>query len=90
MLARDVIKTVANRTGVPVSQIKGSRGTPAICDARHMCQWIIYRRLGYSYLRTARLFGRINHTSVIHAVRKIDRLRKVRDDIREITDEAVS
>lgn len=86
MLARDVIRQVSNDTGVAVREIMGNARHPRIVRARHLCQWIIHKRLGYSLLRTARMFGRRNHTSVIYAVRHIEALSVEHDDIRKWTD----
>lgn len=90
MRAADIIRSVCDRTGIVRREIMGRDSTPRVVRARHMSQWLIRHRLGWSYLRIAHLFGRKNHTSVLYAVRKIDRLRTECDDIREITDEAVS
>ena len=41
-------------------------------DARHTAMWVVRTETGMSYPAIARVFGGIDHTSVMHAVSRIE------------------
>jgi chromosomal replication initiation ATPase DnaA len=67
---QDVIRQIARSYSMPVSYITGNCRREIICEARHLCMFIISERFRYGPTRTSRFFSH-NHSSVIHALKKV-------------------
>ena len=84
-----VIETAAELFGFTVDDIKGpSRGRPLV-QARQVAMYVLRQLSDHSYPAIARAFGGRDHTTVIHAVNKIDGLMadraKVYQDVELLT-----
>lgn len=71
-----VIDIVSRRTGILVDDIMGRQRNPPFVDARDIALWVL-KTPEASWKEVARRFGR-DHTTVIHAARKVD-ARRLRD-----------
>jgi chromosomal replication initiation ATPase DnaA len=69
----DVIRATAAVVGIPHERITGHERIPALVAARCLCMYLARSRLHVSYERIARMHGGRHHTTVIIAVRKIER-----------------
>lgn len=67
----DVVKQVAESFGVKIKDIKGPRRTKDIALARQVAMHILREAYGYKLEEIASLLGRSDHTTVMHAVDKI-------------------
>lgn len=66
----DIIRVVATKHGVSVTDIKSQTRTLHIVEARHEAMALVYRlRPDLSLPAIGRIFNR-DHTSILHAVRK--------------------
>lgn len=72
--ATAVLRDVANRNGVPVEEILGSRRTSRVAKARHEAIWRVKNATNWSLPRVGRMFHR-DHSSVLHAIRRMETLR---------------
>lgn len=84
-----VIETAAELFGFSVAELTGpSRGRPLV-TARQIAMYVIRQLTDHSYPAIARAFGGRDHTTVIHAVNKIDGLMpqraKVYQDVQRLT-----
>ncbi|MCA9379373.1 chromosomal replication initiator protein DnaA [Candidatus Dojkabacteria bacterium] len=70
----DVIKHVASSFGVKIKDIKGPRRTKDVALARQVTMHILREDYGYKLEEIASLLGRSDHTTVMHAVDKIQSL----------------
>lgn len=70
---QDVIKTVADHFRIKQSAIKGLRRTKEIVAARHAAMYILRKFANMSLEEIGQWFSGRDHTSVIHAVEKIER-----------------
>ncbi|MFM8988210.1 MAG: helix-turn-helix domain-containing protein, partial [Alphaproteobacteria bacterium] len=61
--------------GVSVEAIKGRSRQRPIVTARQTAMYVFRELTDLSYPAIARLFGGRDHTTVMHAVRKIEELR---------------
>ncbi len=75
--AGTIVTDVARQTGITVGQLKGELRYANICRARHMAMWIIRRNTNLSLPLIGAIFDR-DHTSVIHALRKVESVPKQR------------
>ncbi|MEA2056399.1 MAG: chromosomal replication initiator protein DnaA [Patescibacteria group bacterium] len=78
-----IIKKVCSFYQVNPSVIKGKRRNKEYVKARHLAMHLLKCELDMSYVEIGRWFSNRDHTSVMHAKNKIDRLIKTNDLIRE-------
>lgn len=88
-LARDVLKASALHFRYPVEYILDDRRQVGIVYARHIAMYVAYSMTNNSTPMIGRIFGDRNHTTVLHAVKKIERWiaegkQGVIDDVEEI------
>ena len=76
----DVISWVAAVTGVSVLKIKGKSRLQDVVRARWLAMHLLHMFLGSSSVQLGAMFGR-DHTSVLHALRNIDRSYPQLDEI---------
>lgn len=70
-----IILAAAEHYGVTVDQIKGNRRTKHLALARQVAMYLVRQTLGLSLKEIGLSFGGKDHTTVIHAVEKVERLR---------------
>ncbi len=73
-----IVKAVALALDVPEAQIMGRRRTVAISDARQVAMWTIRQSMHLSLAAIGDFFGR-DHTTVLHALRRVERDPRQRD-----------
>jgi hypothetical protein len=66
-----IIRAVATEFGIPRMDIVGTRGNPEIVLARHVAMALCQRFRSLSTTRIGRRFGRRDHSTVIHAIRRM-------------------
>jgi len=79
-----VLKRVAEEFSFPAEEIRGRKRTKSYALARHVAMYLIRSMLDLSLMEIGQHFGGKDHTTVIHAVRKIEELRKNDSTIDEI------
>jgi chromosomal replication initiation ATPase DnaA len=77
---RDIVQATAERHGMSVAELTGTRGDDPVCDARFEAMWLIRNCSSdqpASYAVVAAALGRSDHTTAISGVRRFeDRLRR--------------
>ncbi|MEX0896285.1 MAG: chromosomal replication initiator protein DnaA [Patescibacteria group bacterium] len=68
----DVIKTVANHYKIKQSSLKGHSRIKSLVIPRHVCMYLLKKELSLPLTEIGRWFAGRDHTSVIHAVKKVD------------------
>ena len=88
---RNIIKAVADYYGLTEKQIKSKSRTKNIATARHISMYLSRKLLDLSYDKIGEEFGGKDHSTVLSAYEKIDKLvreneiyKKIVDDIRKI------
>ena len=70
-----IIKAVSETYGLKLGEIKGHRRQVRITMPRQIAMWICRNAMWeYSLPQIGKLFGGKDHTTVLHAVRKIDKM----------------
>lgn len=69
--ANDVIRAVANHYHVKQSAIKGKRRVASLVKARHVAMYLLKEELHMPLTEIGRWFSNRDHTSALHATRKI-------------------
>ncbi len=74
---------VSSQFGVDVEDLTGPSRKKQIALARQVAMYLAKKIGNYPYTQIAAAFGRDDHTTVIHAVRKIDELLKKDSKVKE-------
>jgi len=69
---QDIIKTVANHYRIKQSAIRGKRRSKELVRARHIAMYLLRNELQISLEEIGQWFSGRDHSSVIHAVKKIE------------------
>ena len=78
-----VIDAASKVYRVPVDKITSASRSRPLVDARQAAMYVTRQTSDLSYPEIARAFGGRDHTTVLHAVRKIEQLMGERDDVRK-------
>ena len=73
-VARWIIRDEASLNGVDRSDIMSSRHSGPVVLAKHRAMYRVKKITNWSLPHIGRFFGNRDHTTVLHAVRKIERL----------------
>lgn len=71
---REILASVARSFNLRGEDILGARRRPDLVLARQVAMYLCRRKLGLSYPELGRAFGGRDHSTVIHAVKKIRKL----------------
>ena len=71
---KEILQAVANHYSIKQAVICGTRRQKEIALARHVAMFLLKSMLSMSYAEIGRLFSNRDHTSVMHAVTKINDL----------------
>ncbi|GIK84489.1 MAG: chromosomal replication initiator protein DnaA [Patescibacteria group bacterium] len=69
----DVIKTVADHYKLKQTALKGQRRVKSLVIARHIAMFLLKNELDLPLVEIGRWFSGRDHTSVLHAVKKIEK-----------------
>lgn len=78
----DIIKITANHFHIKLIDIRGPKRQKPIADARHLAMFLLKQELNIPLIEIGQYFGGRDHTSVLHAVKKIGNRVSVDDDLR--------
>lgn len=81
----DIVRTAAAVFDVPVAGLMSRSHERWLARPRQAAMWVLRREAGLSLLIIGRLFGR-DHTTVMHAVAQIERLRTADPALALLTD----
>ena len=70
----ELLERAAYFTGISASELTGERGPAEVADVRHMVAEMLYSDGRYSMQGIATILGRKNHTTIVHARRKVKNL----------------
>lgn len=71
-----IIKMVAEEFNIKISDIKSRKRTKNVLLPRQIAMYLIRKFTNLSYTEIAEVFGGMDHTSVMHSVKKVERLLK--------------
>ena len=79
-----VINKTAQYFSFKPSELTGSSRKAPLTNARHTAMYLLYKDLQLPYEQVGRLFGGRDHTTIIHAVEKIEEKIKTDPDMAKI------
>lgn len=68
----DCLRIVAEVTGLKQADIKGPSRVQVIVRARQIAAWLLVNRAGKSLPESGRFLGGRDHTTILHACRRVD------------------
>ncbi|GMV80524.1 MAG: hypothetical protein AMXMBFR7_17080 [Planctomycetota bacterium] len=77
----EILEAVAQRMNFEVDQIRGAKRHAGLVQARHLAMFLCKQLTSYSLSEIGRFFGNRDHSTVLHAVRKMDRQFKKDEDM---------
>lgn len=78
----EIIKIVANHYKLKQTALKGKRRVKSLVIARHIAMYLLKNELNLPLVEIGRWFSGRDHTSVLHAVRKVEKDLKTNDLIK--------
>jgi len=85
-----ILKAISREFEVTVKDIKGPRRTADVALARQLSMYILRLELGYKLEKIADLLNRKDHTTVIHAIDRIESKTKVEEGFRDQVDNIIA
>jgi chromosomal replication initiator protein len=78
---KDIIRTVSAHYKVTTAQLCGPKRSRPLVDYRHIAMFLLYKDLGLPYIQVGQEFGGRDHTSIMHAVEKIESQLETSDEL---------
>ena len=72
---KDIAKAVAKHYGVGLNDLYSARRTVRVVNPRHVAIWVVYKVMACTMPEIGRRFGGRDHTTILHAIRRIDAKR---------------
>jgi len=82
--ADSILRTVASHFDLQPGQLKARCNAPRIAFPRQIAMYLVRELTGASLPEIARIFGGKHHTTVLHSIRKIERLRQLDQDLNSL------
>lgn len=79
----EIIKTVANHYRVKQSAVRGGQRTKTLVTARHIAMYLLKKELSLPLVEIGQWFSGRDHSSVLHAVRKVEKLLSSDNDVQQ-------
>lgn len=79
----DLIKTVADFYHMKLTVLRGQQRVKSIVRARHVAMYFLKEELDLPYIEVGRWFSNRDHTSAMHALRKIHQELEQDEDLRQ-------
>jgi chromosomal replication initiator protein len=76
LTTKKIIKTVADHFEIEITDLLGTKRIKELVYPRQLAMYLMRERLHHSYPQIGETFGGKDHTTVMHAVDKISRLKK--------------
>jgi len=89
LLCRRINALVTKHFALPVAELRGKSRRQAVADARSLAMYLIRRLIAISYADVGRMFGNRDHTTVLHACRRIESQVSGDPSFRALVDELV-
>lgn len=81
-----IIKTISNYYDLPVSTLKSKNNSPQISFPRQIAMYLCKKLTDCSLPEIGRRFGGKHHSTVIHAIQKIEKKRKAERDFDKLVE----
>ncbi|MBN1617974.1 chromosomal replication initiator protein DnaA [Candidatus Dojkabacteria bacterium] len=70
--SKEIIRAVCKEFNVSVRDVRGKRRTADIVLPRQVCMYLLRKELDYPLERVAKELNRLDHTTVLHAIERVE------------------
>jgi chromosomal replication initiator protein len=84
-----VVKTVAERFQIPPAQLKQKSNRQEIAYPRQVAMYLVKELTTSSLPEIGRSFGGKHHTTVLHSIQKIEKLRLLKADLNRLINSVI-
>lgn len=81
---REIVEEVCRLYSLRPEEVLGNGRRPQLVLARQIAMYVCRRRLGLSYPELGRMFGGRDHSTVVHAVKKIKKMLESNKDVQNV------
>ena len=81
---REIIEEVSRLYALRPEEVLGNGRRPQLVLARQIAMYVCRRRLGLSYPELGRMFGGRDHSTVVHAIKKIRKVMESNKDVQTV------
>ncbi|MGC8914808.1 MAG: chromosomal replication initiator protein DnaA [Thermosulfidibacteraceae bacterium] len=85
--AENIIREVAKKFGLKISEIRSKKRNKSIVIPRQLAMYLIRKLTPLSLPEIGEVFGGMDHTSVLHSIRKMENLLKTDSELLKIAKE---
>lgn len=79
----DILSAVAKHTNIKPATIRGQKRTKEVVTARHIAMYLFKTELQMSYVEIGKWFASRDHTSAMHAIKKINSQLNTDDQLQQ-------
>lgn len=79
---REIIRKVCQEFGISVRDVRGKRRTSDIVIPRQVCMYLMRKELGMTLEQVAKELNRRDHTTVLHAIDRVEEKMELDDSFR--------
>src|SRR5690606_28432066 len=69
-----IIETICDFYGIKPTQLKGKKRDASLVRPRHVCMYLLKEEGNMTFMEIGNVIGGRDHTTVMHAVTKIEKL----------------
>ena len=81
---REIVEEICRLYALRPEEVLGNGRRPQLVLARQIAMYVCRRRLGLSYPELGRMFGGRDHSTVVHAVKKIRQMLESNKDVQNV------
>lgn len=81
---KEIIEEVSRLYALRPEEVLGNGRRPQLVLARQIAMYVCRRRLGLSYPELGRMFGGRDHSTVVHAIKKIRKVMESNKDVQTV------
>lgn len=81
---REIVEEVSRLYALRPEEVLGNGRRPQLVLARQIAMYVCRRRLGLSYPELGRMFGGRDHSTVVHAIKKIKKMLESNKDVQTV------
>lgn len=81
---REIVEEISRLYALRPEEVLGNGRRPQLVLARQIAMYVCRRRLGLSYPELGRMFGGKDHSTVVHAVKKVKKMLESNKDVQNV------
>jgi chromosomal replication initiator protein len=88
-VAQEIMRTIAHEYGVTMTEVRSPSRVARLVRVRHLIAYVIRQSTTLTTTEIANMIGRTDHTTTLHALRRIEAELAVDEGMRSLVDRYV-